>query len=69
MKIFVPYPVKDIGGTSIFARKFQKGMEERGHEVFFEYRPDYDYIFAIVVCYPKYLIQAKLKGKKNCATS
>lgn len=64
MKIFIPYPVKDIGGTSIFIRKFREGMEKRGHEVFFEYQSDYDYIFAIVVCYPKYLIQAKLKRKK-----
>lgn len=64
MKIFVPYPVKDIGGTSIFVKKFKKGMEERSHEVFFEYRPDYDYIFAIVVCYPQYLLPAKMKGKK-----
>lgn len=64
MKIFIPYPVKDIGGTSIFIKKFQVGMEKRGHEVFFEYRPDYDYIFAIVVCYPRYLIQAKLTKRK-----
>lgn len=64
MKIFIPYPVKDIGGTSIFIKKFQEGMQARGHEVFFKYRPDYDYIFAIVVCFPQYLIQAKLKEKK-----
>lgn len=39
-------------------------MQARGHEVFFKYRPDYDYIFAVVVCYPQYLIHAKLTGKK-----
>lgn len=64
MKIFIPYPVKDIGGTSIFIKKFQEGMQTMGHEVFFKYRPDYDYIFAVVVCYPQYLIHAKYTGKK-----
>lgn len=63
MKIFIPYPVKDIGGSSIFIKKFQEGMQKRGHEIFFKYRPDYDYIFAIVVCYPQYLIHAKLTKK------
>lgn len=64
MKIFIPYPIKDIGGTSIFIKKFQEGMQKRGHEVFFKYQPDYDFLFAVVVCYPQYLIHAKLTGKK-----
>lgn len=48
MKIFLPFKVKDIGGTSTFARKFQAGLANLGHEVFFEFREDYDALFLIV---------------------
>ncbi|MFA9261879.1 MAG: glycosyltransferase family 4 protein, partial [Undibacterium sp.] len=64
MKIFFPFQSKDIGGTSIFAKKFQAGMETRGHEVFSEYRPDYDVLFLIVQAPFSYLWDAKRKGKK-----
>lgn len=64
MKIFAPFKVQDIGGTSIFAKKFSEGMKARGHEVFFSEPTDYDVLFVIVHCSPKYLLQAKKHGKK-----
>lgn len=64
MKIFLPFKVKDIGGTSTFARKFKEGMEAAGHEVTFEWTPDYDVLFLIVQCPLKYLLDAKRRGKK-----
>lgn len=64
MKIFIPFKVKDTGGTSIFAKKFQKGLEKLGHKVFFEFRNDYDVLFVVVQCNPLYLLHAKFKGKK-----
>lgn len=39
-------------------------MEKEGHEVFFDFRKDYDVLFIIVQCNPLYLFHAKLHGKK-----
>lgn len=64
MKIFSPFHVDDIGGTSIFAQKFSEGMTARGHEVVFQQPKDYDILFVIVHCAPQYLLHAKLHGKK-----
>jgi glycosyltransferase involved in cell wall biosynthesis len=64
MKIFMPFKIKDTGGTSTFAKKFKKGLEEKGHEVFFEFRKDYDILFVIIQCNPLYLFHAKLKKKR-----
>lgn len=64
MKIFIPFKVRDTGGTSTFAKKFKKGLEERGHQVFFEFQKDYDILFVIIQCNPLYLLHAKLRRKK-----
>ncbi len=64
MKIFLPFTIKGIGGTATFALKFKSGMEQQGHEVFFDYREDYDVLFLIVQCPLAYLWDAKKKGKK-----
>lgn len=64
MKIFLPFSVQDIGGTSSFAKKFQAGMKQAGHEVFFEFQEDYDLLFLIVQCPLKYLRHAKSRGRK-----
>lgn len=63
MKIFLPFTIRGIGGTASFAKKFQAGMAAAGHEVFFEYRPDYDIMFLIVQAPFKYIIEAKWRGK------
>jgi glycosyltransferase involved in cell wall biosynthesis len=64
MKIFLPFKVKDIGGTSTFAQKFAQGMHDAGHEVVFEYTEDYDVLFLIVQCPLEYVRDAKRRGKK-----
>ncbi len=64
MKLFLPFQVKEIGGTSTFARKFKAGMEAAGHEVTFDPSADYDILFLIVQCPLKYLIDAKRRKKK-----
>lgn len=64
MKIFLPFKIQGIGGTASFARKFQKGMQKQGHEVFFDYQEDYDVLFLIVQAPFKYLIEAKRRKKK-----
>src|SRR3989338_938529 len=65
MKIFLPFHGKGSAfmGVGTFARKFKSGMEARGHEVFFEYRKDYDILFLIVQAPFKYLWEAKYKKK------
>lgn len=64
MKIFIPFKIRETGGTSVFAKKFKKGLEERGHEVFFDFRGDYDILFVIVQCNPLYLFHAKINKRK-----
>lgn len=64
MKIFLPFKVSATGGTSTFARKFKQGLEERGHQVFFDFPKNYDILFLIIQCNPLYLIHAKLHQKK-----
>lgn len=64
MKIFLPFAIQDTGGTSTFAKKFGQALEKAGHEVFYTFRKDYDVLFVIVQCHPKYLLHAKLHKKK-----
>ncbi|MFH0969697.1 MAG: glycosyltransferase family 4 protein [Patescibacteria group bacterium] len=64
MKIFIPFAVRETGGTSSFANKFKKGLEEKGHEVFFDFRRDYDILFVIIQCNPLYLLHAKINKKR-----
>ncbi len=63
MKIFLPFTVKDIGGPSTFARKFQEGVRAHDHEVFFKYRSDYDILLLIVQSPFRYLLEAKQRKK------
>lgn len=64
MKIFIPFKIEETGGTSIFAKKFKEGLEKKGHEVFFNFRKDYEVLFVIVQCNPLYLLHAKLHKKR-----
>jgi glycosyltransferase involved in cell wall biosynthesis len=63
MKIFLPFQITGIGGTASFALKFKEGLERQGHEVFFEYRSDYDILFCIVQAPFAYLQEAKRRRK------
>lgn len=65
MKIFLPFQGTGSGymGVGTFARKFKLGMEACGHEVFFEYRADYDILFLIVQAPFKYVWEAKRRKK------
>ncbi len=64
MNIFLPFKNRGIGGTVTFAHKFKEGMEKKGHNVFFEYQPDYDVLFLVVQAPFKYLQDAKRHHKK-----
>ncbi len=48
MKIFIPFQVRDIGGPSSFVKKFQTGMESRGHIVTLQEDHGYDLVLVIV---------------------
>ena len=65
MKIFLPFSGTgpSFMGVGTFAAKFKKGMEQAGHEVFFEYRSDYDVLFMIVQAPFQYLTEAKRRKK------
>lgn len=63
MKIFLPFTVQSIGGTSTFAAKFKEGIERRGHQVSFEFSEDYDILFLIAQGPFEYLLHAKKNNK------
>ncbi len=64
MKIFLPFTIKDIGGTSTFAKKFSQIL--RGHRITISsnFSFDFDTLFIIADCPIRYLLLAKLMGKK-----
>lgn len=64
MIIFLPIKQQLTGGTSSFARKFKQGMEARGHEVTYNFRPDYDVLLVAASCPLSYLVHAKWHKKK-----
>ena len=67
MKICIPFRPGDIGGTSIFMRKFVKGLEGRGTEVTTDINDDYDLILVIVdygKSYDKTVREKKRNGVK-----
>lgn len=46
MRILLPITLRSTGGTSTFARKFQKAMQERGHDVVFSPQKPHDVLLA-----------------------
>lgn len=65
MKIFAPmFRIRETGGTSTFVRKLKAGLEKIGHEVFFDFRKDYDALLVVVQCNPLYLLHAKIHKRK-----
>ncbi len=64
MKIFLPFKIKDIGGTATFARKFSDAIKENGVEVSSKFSLDFDTLFIIADCSLWYPIITKILGKK-----
>lgn len=61
--IFLPKRLSETGGTSTFARNFQRGMQERGHTVTFTWQPNYDVLLASPTAPLRYLLHAKIHGR------
>lgn len=64
MKIFLPFIIKDIGGTSTFAKKFSQSLQERDILTTSHFSFDFDILFIIADCPIIYLFIAKLLHKK-----
>ncbi len=64
MKIFLPFAIQDIGGTSTFAYQFSHALQERGFVVTSTFSWDFDVLFVIADCPLRYLLLAKILGKK-----
>lgn len=64
MKIFIPFKPQKTGGPSSFVNKFKEGLKQRGFDVFFDFKKDYDILFVVVQCNPIYLLHAKINRKK-----
>lgn len=61
MRIYLPITLRQTGGTSTFARKFQRGMQDRGHEVVFSQPKQYD----ILLASPRAPLRALLNAKQK----
>lgn len=64
MKIFIPFKIKDVGGTSTFASIFSEELKKRDLEVVFSFEKNYDILFVIADCPLKYVFDAKIRNKK-----
>ncbi|HLC49519.1 MAG TPA: glycosyltransferase family 4 protein [Candidatus Andersenbacteria bacterium] len=64
MRIFLPIQIKPTGGTSTFAALFKEQLEQMGHSVTFTFTKEYDILFVLVSCHPKYILHAKLHNRK-----
>ena len=64
MKIFLPFKIKDIGGTATFAQKFSDAAKDNGIDVSNKFSLDFDTLFIIADCSLWYPIIVKLLRKK-----
>lgn len=63
MKIYIPFQIKDIGGTSTFAQKFALAAKQRGHEVTFNFCYDFDRMLVVADAPLSTIIYAKIAHK------
>lgn len=64
MKVCIPFTAGDIGGTSIFMRKFVKGLEGKGIEVTTTVDDDYD-LTLVIADYSRSFDGTVLEKKKK----
>ena len=67
MKICIPFKPGDVGGTSIFMRKFVEGLMKKGIEVTTDINDDYELLFVIITYdgfFNKKLQEKKKEGVK-----
>lgn len=64
MNIFLPFEIKDIGGTATFARKFSDAAKNRGIKVSNDPKKYFDTLFIIADCSLWHPIRAKILGRK-----
>lgn len=64
MKIFIPFAIKDIGGTSTFVEKFSRKILENSLVITHTFTRNFDTLFIVSDCPIRYPIFAKLFGKK-----
>ncbi len=64
MSIFLPFKIKDIGGTATFAQKFSDAARKNGIGISNNFSFDFDTLFIIADCSLWYPIIAKLLKKR-----
>ena len=64
MNIFLPFKIKDIGGTATFAKNFSDAARKQGMRVSNRLSSDFDVLFIITDCSLWYPLIAKLLRKK-----
>lgn len=68
MKIFIPFKIKDIGGTATFVKKFSAAVEKKGLSISQDFSFDFDILFIVGDCplsqYFQSLFIAKILKKR-----
>jgi glycosyltransferase involved in cell wall biosynthesis len=64
MKIFLPFKIRDIGGTATFAQKFSDAAKKNRINVLNSFSSDFDTLFIVTDCSLWYPIIAKILRKK-----
>lgn len=64
MKIFIPFKINRLGGTPTFVRKFKDQLIEKGYSVTLDFDMDFDVLFIVADSPIRYIVYAKLFGKK-----
>lgn len=64
MKIFIPFKIRDIGGTATFAKNFSDVARKNNITISSDFSLDFDVLFIIADCSLGYLLFAKLSRKK-----
>ena len=64
MKICIPFAVQDVGGTSMFFKKFTESLRARDIKVTHNPNDEYDILFVIASCPLRIVFQCKKRKKK-----
>lgn len=64
MKIFLPFKIKDIGGTATFAKEFSYVAKKSAYSISHDFSLNFDTLFIIADCSLWYPIIAKILRKK-----
>lgn len=64
MKIFIPFSIRDIGGTTTFVQNFSAALKKQGYDILKKPSLDFSVLFIVADCSLWYPFLAKILGKR-----